>query len=275
VQAQEVAELFRSTTSARSPIDAMSAAEIVQTAYAKLLPAEHIMQIETTRTGGAAEPSISRFLVFQRSIDGEERTLIENLEPRAIAGSRTLQVEAQDGQTRTFAFVRTAGSDPFPTTFRLADPFTGTWFDQPDGNRVTGSMTSLRPGFKPRFQILSRRPAEFEGERVHRIVVRSRADRGFDRTELAIAERDFAILEFRHFARQNDRDPSLIARVDRRDIQPLGAHLLPTRIVYDAPSSNQQITVSIRHQLLPAEAPDTLFDPDTFHRPRTEFLIAD
>jgi hypothetical protein len=224
-----------------------------------------MMSIETVRTGRSGQRERAVFRVLRRSVNGSLRILTESLEPESIAGTRVLQVERPDGIEQTYAYVRSLGREPFETTFRLADPFLCTWFEQTDR-----SPSAELIGMGGRHEILARRPDVLDGERVQRITVRPMIERGYDRIELAIAERDFAILEYLHYVAPGDREASLIARADRSDMILLDKHVLPERIRYEDRVNGDVIAVTIRHATLPRQIPNILFEPRSFHRARTD-----
>ncbi len=265
--ASDITELFESPRRS-SAIQALSAEQIVRRAFENVFPSGFGMEIETTRVGTSREDESSEFRVYRRAIDGEMRILTESLAPPEIEGTRMLQMESSDGAERTFAYVRSVAREPFATTFRLADPFLCSWYDKTSSTEPAGAEP-LQGAYRPPFQILSRRPDKVEGEPVQRILVRPLIDRGYDRLELAIAERDFAILEYLHFTTAQDAAPSLVARAVREDMVVLDGHVLPTRLRYEDRALAQVTVVSIRHSPIPPDAPDTLFDPRSFHRPRT------
>jgi hypothetical protein len=96
--------------------------------------------------------------------------------------------------------------------------------------------------------------------------------RGYDRTEVLIAQADFALLEQRHFAASSP-EPVLIARAPRAGMVRFGEHTLPGRIRYEDRIENATIDVRIRHTPL-ADGSDALFFPATFHRTPLTGLMA-
>lgn len=260
-QTRELSEIFPAMVEVSRP----PAEELVDRAFDNVFAPEFMMSIETVRIGRDGQRERAVFRVLRRSIDGSLRILTESLEPQSIAGTRVLQVERPDGIEQTFAYVRSLGREPFETTFRLADPFLCTWYEQADP-----SPSAELIGMGGRHEILARRPDVLDGEQVQRITVRPMTERGYDRIELAIAERDFAILEYRHYALPGDREASLIARADRSDMVLLDNHVLPERIRYEDRVSGDVIDVTIRHATLPRQIPNILFEPRSFHRARTD-----
>jgi len=276
--AGEITGLFGSSQEPASSRQ-LSADETVQRAFDNLFPDNFAMQIRTTRGNGSGPKEVAEFRVYRRAMNGAERIMTESISPPSIAGSRMLQVEQETGSEETFAFVRSASPDPFSTTFRLADPFLCSWHDKsaasgPRRRLLRRSSDSGTPGFRPDFEILGRRPDLVADERVQRILVRPQIDRGYDRAELAISEKDFAILEYRYFAGESDTEPSLVARVKRSEMRQFGRYLLPIRMRYEDRARGERIEVSIEHQALTDSTPDTLFDPRSFHRPRTTPLTS-
>jgi len=264
-EAAELTEIFQPTTKPNT----LSADQVVDRAFANLFVPDFMMSIETVRTNPAGQRERAVFRVLRRVVNGSLRILTESLEPESIAGTRVLQVERPDGIEQTYAFVRSLGREPFETTYRLADPFLCTWFEQ-EGIAPTEAGVD----FGGRHEVLARRPDEVSGERVQRITVRPMIARGYDRIELVIADRDFAILEYLHYVGASDLEPSLIARADRKDMITLDGHVLPSMIRYEDRLSRDVILVTIEHAQLPPEIPNILFEPRSFHRARTDRVPA-
>ena len=129
-----------------------------------------------------------------------------------------------------------------------------------------GRPTPLEVELRGQHEILARRMDQIDGEPVHRVLVRTIDASGYDRVELAIAERDFAILESRHYLNPGDAEPLLIARVPRAGMITLNGRTLPGRMTYDDRATKIQIAVTIKHEELSSTLPVSLFDPRSFHR---------
>jgi hypothetical protein len=149
----------------------------------------------------------------------------------------------------------------------MADPFLCTWYE----GLTSAAQMALRK--QSEYEVLSRRMDELDGEPVHRVLIRPLASRGFDRVELAVAVRDFAILEYRNFLEPKDTEPSLVARTARVAMVAMDGHLLPTRMRYEDRATDTRIDVELIHTPLPTEMPAAMFEPRSFHRVRIDGSI--
>src|SRR5262245_37362243 len=145
----------------------------------------------------------------------------------------------------------------------MDDPFLSTWSER-------STAVSQRARGQTRFEILAQSIAELDGELVYRVVVRSITSRSYDRVELAIAVRDYAILEYRSFLEPKDTEPILIARSARDAMVELNGHLLPTRTRYEDRAPGTRIDVELSHTPLPPEIPAAAFEPRSFHSVRLD-----
>jgi len=195
--------------------------------------------------------------------------LNESLAPQEIEGTRVLQIDNSDGTQDNFAFVRTLNREPFRTRYRMADPFLCTWYE----GITSPSQMAMRA--QSEYEVISRRMDELDGELVHRILIRPLASRGFDRVELAIAARDFAVLEYRNFLEPRDAEPSLIARTARVAMVTMDGHLLPTRMRYEDKVTDSRIDVELTHAPLPDSMPQAMFEARSFHRVRIDGTVDD
>ncbi len=263
-RAAELRDLYPEGSGAASLAPAR---EVVGKAFENLFGLSSIMSVVHQRTGADGQTTRSQFRVLRRQMDGSRRILTESLAPSEIEGTRVLQIDRSDGTQENYAFVRTLNREPFRTQYRMADPFLCTWYE---GVTAPGQM-ALRA--QSEYEILSRRLDEFDGEPVHRVLIRPMASRGFDRVELAIAVRDYAILEYRNFLEPKDTEPSLVARTARVAMVAMDGHLLPTRMRYEDRATDSRIDVELTHQPLPPEMPSAMFEPRSFHRVRIDGSI--
>lgn len=258
----DLLQLFETRTRSEQRL---SANEIVARAFENLLPSGFMMQIDILRSDAGGETSSAGFLVYRKRIGDSMHTVTESTSPPSVAGTRMLQVEpSQGGPTRTYTYVRAVSDEPLEVPFQLMDPFLCMWHERPqadDGRRM--------PDARNAFEILARRPDTIAGERAHLITVRPRIPLGYDRIELAIAESDNAILEYRYFADATAREPSLVAQAQRSNMRSIAGHVLPATLQYEDRAAQQTIAVTIRHSPFPADTSDALFAPRSFHRIRT------
>ncbi len=259
--AAELRDLYPDTSAQASLTPAR---EVVSKAFENLFGLSSIMSVVHQRTNADGQTTRSQFRVLRRQMDGSRRVLTESLAPAEIEGTRVLQIDRTDGTQENYAFVRTLNREPFRTQYRMADPFLCTWYE---GITAPGQM-SMRA--QSEYEVLARRMDEVDGEPVHRVLIRPMASRGFDRVELAIAVRDFAILEYRNFLEPKDTEPSLIARTARVAMVAMDGHLLPTRMRYEDRATDSRIDVELTHQPLPTEMPSAMFEPRSFHRVRID-----
>ncbi len=243
------------------------AREVVNRAFENLFGLSSITSIVHQRTGADGQTTRSQFRVLRRQMDGSRRILTESLAPAEIEGTRVLQIDRTDGTQENYAFVRTLNREPFRTQYRMADPFLCTWYE----GITAPSQMALRA--QSEYEVISRRMDEVDGEPVHRVMIRPMASRGFDRVELAIAVRDYAILEYRNFLEPKDTEPSLIARTARVAMVAMEGHLLPTRMRYEDRATDTRIDVELTHTPLPASMPAAMFEPRSFHRVRVDGSI--
>ena len=243
------------------------AREAVGRAFENLFGLSSIMSVVHQRTGADGQTTRSQFRVLRRQMDGSRRILTESLAPSEIEGTRVLQIDRPDGTQENYAFVRTLNREPFRTQYRMADPFLCTWYE----GITAPSQMALRA--QSEYEVLSRRIDELDGETVYRVLIRPMASRGFDRVELAIATRDFAILEYRNYLEPKDTEPTLIARTARVAMVAMDGHLLPTRMRYEDRATDSRIDVELTHQLLPPEMPSAMFEPRSFHRVRIDGTV--
>lgn len=260
--ARDLGNLFDSPARVRLP----PAKEMVESAFLNVFAPDSVMMIETVRTKAEGGTENAKFRVLRRSVNGTLRVLTESLAPETVAGTRVLQIEQLDGMETTFAFVRSLGREPFETTFRLADPFLCTWYEK---DPPTGGPDMQAMG---RHEILARRPDRIADEPVQRVMIRPFVARGYDRIELAIAESDYAILEYVHFLNPEDTTPSLIATADRKDMVEVGGRVVPRILRYDDRLLGDRVVVTVEHAPLPTDFPNLLFEPRSFHRARTDGL---
>jgi hypothetical protein len=261
------AELKDLYPDAPGPAAPTPAREAVGRAFDNLFGLSSMMSIVHLRTGADGQTTRSQFRVLRRQMDGSRRILTESLAPAEIEGTRVLQIDRPDGSQENFAFVRTLNREPFRTQYRMADPFLCTWYE---GITGPGQM-ALRA--QSEYEVLSRRMDEVDGEPVYRVLIRPMASRGFDRVELAIAVRDFAILEYRNFLEPKDTEPTLVARTARVAMIAMDGHLLPTRMRYEDRANESRIDVEVTHTPLPPEMPAAMFEPRSFHRVRIDGSI--
>ena len=262
--AVELKDLYPEAAQGPAPVPAR---EVVNRAFENLFGLSTMMSVVHLRTGADGQTTRSQFRVLRRQMDGSRRILTESLAPQEIEGTRVLQIDRIDGTQENYAFVRTLNREPFRTQYRMADPFLCTWYE----GVTAPSQMALRA--QSEYEILSRRMDEVDGESVHRVMIRPMASRGFDRVELAIAARDFAILEYRNFLESKDTEPSLVARTARVAMVAMDGHLLPTRMRYEDRATDSRIDVELTHAPLPTEMPAAMFEPRSFHRVRIDGTI--
>lgn len=262
--AAELKDLYPDASGGGAPAPAR---EVVSKAFENLFGLSSMMSVVHQRTGADGQTTRSRFRVLRRQMDGSRRILTESLAPAEIEGTRVLQIDRPDGTQENYAFVRTLNREPFRTQYRMADPFLCTWYE----GITAPSQMALRA--QSEYEVLARRMDEVDGEAVHRVLIRPMASRGFDRVELAIAVRDFAILEYRNFLEPRDAEPSLVARTARVAMVAMDGHLLPTRMRYEDRATDSRIDVELTHQPLPEEMPSAMFEPRSFHRVRIDGSI--
>jgi hypothetical protein len=249
--AAEIKDLYPET--AASTLNP-SARELVNRAFDNLFGFSSIMSVVHLRTSADGQTTRSQFRVLRRTMDGSRRILTESVAPQEIEGTRVLQIDNSDGTQENYAFVRTLNREPFRTQYRMADPFLCTWYE---GITAPGQV-ALRA--QSEYEIVSRRADELDGEPIYRVMIRPMASRGFDRVELAIAARDFAILEYRNYLEPRDVEPSLIARTARVAMVAMEGHLLPTRLRYEDRATDSRIDVELTHTPLPEAMPQAMFD---------------
>ena len=237
-----------------------SAKEVLTRALDQLFGVPSLMAVIAERTRAGTEPSMSQFRVARHKPSTGTRVLIESLEPASIRGTRILQIEENDGDITSFLSVRSTDGERVQTNLRLADPFLCTWYE------ITEDERESKLGAMMQEELLGHLMDEIDGESVHRIVTRPVASRGYDRVEYAIAAKDFAILEYIHYLRRGDIEPTLIARVRRQDLVQLQGRVLPALIRYEDRSDGSLITAKLQHMQMPADVPDSLFQPRSFHR---------
>lgn len=261
------AELKDLYPDAAGPPTLAPAREVVNRAFENLFGLSSMMSVVHLRTAADGETTRSQFRVLRRQMEGTRRILTESLAPSEIEGTRVLQIDRPDGTQENYAFVRTLNREPFRTQYRMADPFLCTWYE----GLTSPSQMALRA--QSEYEVLSRRMDEVDGEPVYRVLIRPMASRGFDRVELAIAVRDFAILEYRNFLEPKDTEPSLVARTARVAMVAMDGHLLPTRMRYEDRATESRIDVELTHTPLPPEMPTAMFEPRSFHRVRIDGTI--
>jgi len=266
VAQQDLGALFAPASRDAEPI---SAADMVEGAYANLFAPGYMMSIQTVRTDEEGNATNAEFRVLRRQVDDGVRILTESLAPANVEGTRVLQIERAGAAERTFAFVRSIGREPFETTFRLADPFLCTWYEREEG----AAPVAPDDPTERTHEILGRRPDTMAGEPVQRITVRPEIARGYDRIELAIAERDLAILEYLHYVLPEDTEPSLIARVDRKDMIEFDGRILPTVLRYEDRMTNEVVFVTVTHSTLPPDLSNLLFEPRSFPRALSDRVL--
>jgi hypothetical protein len=262
--AAELKELYPETPSQAAQVPARDA---VRKAFENLFGLSSIMSVVHQRTAADGTTTRSQFRVLRRQMDGSRRILTESLAPQEIEGTRVLQIDRPDGTQENYAFVRTLNREPFRTQYRMADPFLCTWYE----GITSGSQMAMRA--QSEYEVLARRMDELDGELVYRVLIRPLASRGFDRVELAIAVRDYAILEYRNYLEPRDTEPSLVARTARVAMVQMDGHLLPTRMRYEDRATESRIDVELNHTPLPDEMPAAMFEPRSFHRVRIDGSI--
>lgn len=250
-RAWDVADLFQRG----APLEQPAATALLDRARENLYGADGERTVEITREDRAGRVERQTFVVLQRTIGQTRRIVTEQLGVKGPASGRVLQIEEPGGETRAYAFVRAPGARPFPTTFRLADPFLCTWYDSAEAG------AEPPPGAT---QILSRRPGRIRTDRVHWLTVEPAALRRFHHSELAIADSDGAILQYRHFERQNDAKPALVVRLPRARMVERDGRVLPESIVYEY-GTGEKIRIEIEHRPLRPELGVDAFSPERFH----------
>jgi len=248
-RAWDVADLF----TPRSPLELPAAAALLERAREKLLGGDGEQRIRITRKTRAGDVERQSFVVRRQVVAGSRRVVTEEIGGGQSAG-RVLQIEQAGGEVEAWAFLRATRAAPFPTSFRLADPFLCTWYDSATAETSPGTT-----------QIVARRPGAIQGERVQWLTVQPGELRRFHHSELAIAERDSAILEYRHFEREGDVAPALIVRLPRSRMVELGEHVLPGLVLYGDPERGETIRVDIEHAPLAPDLGPEAFSPESFH----------
>jgi hypothetical protein len=239
----------------------LSAKEVLDRAMQQLFGVPSIMNVVAERTrGDGTEPSVSQFRVMRHQANASTRILIESLAPPSIRGTRILQIEERDGTISSFLSVRSTDGERVQANLRLADPFLFTWYEIPDEEQASPLAGIVDE------EILAHVVVELDGERVHRIMTRPLASRGYDRVEYAIAERDFAILEYVHYLRRDDGEPTLIARAKRASFMQIDGRALPSVLEYEDRSDGSRIKATLQHMPMPSNVPESLFQPRAFHR---------
>ena len=243
----------------------VSAVELLERAEALAWPPTGRMRIDIVRESASGREEREAFVVLRRRTSEGLRIVTENLAPDRSRTGRVLQIEPAAGETIAYAFVKAAGPEPVETRYRLADPYLCTWYDP----EVNGAEAD-RVASSAEREILARRAGRVAGEDVQWLQVKPAALRRFHHSELAIADRDAAILEYRHFLRRGDREPSLVVRVPREAMVATEGGTLPGVLRYEDRVSRERIRIEIAHSALPPDLPDSAFEPGSFHRIRIE-----
>lgn len=241
-----------------------SGEELTDAAYRNLFGAGSMLWIETARRGSSGSEERSRFLVFQRLSGDARESLTINLDDGgARKRGRVLQIDRPGLETKTYVSTDTPGPErmaPVATRFRLADPFLCNFYD-PNEAVSAGGTTEI-----PRtVEVLGRTHDTVDGEDVHLLTVRWLGSQGYDRVELAVAKRDYAILEYRHYLERSDTRPSMIVKAARSDMIDVAGRVVPKKLTYRDLDSRETISVAIEHRPLPDALPASSFDPKAFH----------
>jgi len=262
--AVELRELFAPDQTPKTA----SAAEMLERAYANLFGKPSVMSIETVRTTASGEViQRASFRVLRRSAsDGTRMILTETLAPAAIAGTRVLQIEHPRGDDEAHAFLPSTDMPPMETSYRMSDPFLCTLYDRAQAGARGAPQENATS-----YEIIGNQPLDLFGERVHVITLRSLLPGGFERTELTIADSDYAILEYQYFTSATDPDAAVIARARRADMVDVDGRVLPRALLYEDFTTGEEISVRVEHAALPASVPNMIFDPRMFHRVRGDW----
>ena len=200
----------------------------------------------------------SSFVLHRRRLGAANRFLFVGISPLADRGRRVLYVDYDDGREETYVFVPGAEQGPMRASYRVADPFISTW-QQIEPDDSTRKMRPLGD-----YEILGLRPTQQQGEPVYQLSLQSLTPRGYARTEVSIAARDFALLEKREYENASDPAPEVIVSVPRASIVRFGEHWVPERMSYQYPAAGVRIDVALQHERLP-EGSDAAFYPASFH----------
>jgi hypothetical protein len=238
----------------------LAARDVLDRAMRQLFGAPSLMVVTAQRMRDGEEPSISQFRVLRHQVEDSTRIMIESLAPTSIRGTRILQIQEGSGAISSFLSVRSTDGERVQTNLRLADPFLCTWYEIPEGERLSPAAAMVDE------ELLAHIVEDVDGERIHRIMTRPLASRGYDRVEYAISERDFAILQYIHYLRREDVQPTLIARVERQNLVELDGRMLPRVLEYEDRTDGSRIIATLEHMQMPSDIPESLFQPRAFHR---------
>ncbi len=116
-----------------------------------------------------------------------------------------------------------------------------------------------------KFEVLGRAFGEMDGEPVHAVALQRLEPAGYDRVDFFIAERDYAMLEFR-FYRDGEVEPFKVGRVPRSSMETVGGHVLPRTMTFENRERNTETETVFRDRVVNPDIPRSLFSPSVLER---------
>ena len=257
--AAEFDEVFPAT-GATDPL--ASAESILAAAFSNLFEFDGGTRIESTQTTRDGETRQSSFRIYRKTVSPSElRVLIATDDPEAPDQEmRMLEVIEDRRRQRARLFAPRVDAVPVATTYRLTDPFLGTFSNKPP-EEVRSDLSALARAY----EIIGRGPGTLDGAEVDRITVRPLGTRSLERIELRVALDAPLILEYRYFE-VGSPEAARVARVPRDQMRPFQDRLLPGVVIYEDRLDQSTTRVVLRYEALPGGLGDAPFMESTFHR---------
>ena len=188
--------------------------------YALSLTAD--VELEIGSRGGSSRRRVLRMATLH---DGDAyRALGQLLSPEYLRGMTILSLSAGRADHQAFVYLPSQDRVRRIAITHKDDAFLGSDLTYEDFERRYADDCIVR----------SLENGEVAGERVHIIGCTPRAKLQYDRAEFVVAASDFVILESREY-RAGRPAPSRLMTAERKGVEEVGGHSLPTRLRFESP----------------------------------------